>query len=64
MPDFSVANSSRSKGLDGMKGNLWFSILKVIDLKGQNIVYLKMLIDFFNLLLLEEVETLLIYYLR
>ena len=32
--DFSVANSlSRSKGLDGMKGNLWFSILKVIDLK-------------------------------
>ena len=30
--DFSVANSlSRSKGLDGMKGNLWFSILKVID---------------------------------
>ena len=32
--DFSVATTlSRSKGLEGIKGNLWFSILQVIDRK-------------------------------
>ena len=39
--DFSIANRSHNKGLEGTKGKLWWSIYKILKKKGANYILLE-----------------------